>query len=122
MSNELHSTTIDNSEYLKPITEGLSALLEGRKSRDKFNAKFWGELRSMCAQLVANDPQNIQFIEPGSPQAYFYSRSAPHVLCTRIELVIRLKHVDHCLFVVAQPALTEDDEAELVGRTQVFKD
>jgi len=115
MLNELQSLVTDNSQYLQPITEGLTELLEGRNSRDKFNAKFWGELRSMCERLTAADSANVDYIELGSPQSTFYARREPHVLIQRIELVVRLKHVDHCLFVVINKALDEDEEAQLIG-------
>jgi hypothetical protein len=113
--NELQSPTLNNTQYLQPIGDGLTELLKGRNSRDKFNAKFWGELRALCERLAAADPEHVEFIELGSPQAYFYSRLEPHVLTQRIELVVRLKHVDHCLFVVVNKALTEEEDSQLIG-------
>jgi hypothetical protein len=106
-------------QTLLPLKERLATLLEGRKSRDKFNAKFWGELRTLCDECAAADPDNLEFVELVVPSPYSYSRRPPHVLTQIIQLVVKLKHLKHLkhfYYVVDHVALTEDNEAQLIGR------
>ena len=113
--NELASTLVDNRSILMPVNEAFTSLVKDRNSRDKFDDAFLLELRDMCKTLAAANPENIEFIQPGPITPSSYSRREPHVLNHQVTIVLKLRHLDHCLFMVVHKSLTEDPEAQLIG-------
>lgn len=117
MPKELQSIMVDNPEVFTAVNEMLKTLTAGRKSREKFNGKFWTDLRDNCKKLAIVHAEQVEFIDLGSPQSFHYAHKEPYVLCQRIEVVIKFKNVDHLMFSVINIALTADYDAQLIGRT-----